>query len=127
MFQQQGQDHAACGTTGTKQQDAASGKLKVKIVLEIAHQSGAISVVADNFGTVKAECIDRPGSLGAGAKASREAKGFLLEWYRDIGATCARIGAKLGDCSGKAVDGCQHGFVAHGLPRLRSEQCMDAW
>jgi hypothetical protein len=88
-FQQQREYHAARGAAGAQQKDATACWIAAEVVLQVAHQAGAIGVVADDGSGIEAQRIDRAGGLGARAALGGEAEGILLEGHRDIDAAPA--------------------------------------
>mgnify|MGYP006369362435 CR=1 FL=1 len=72
-------------TTGAEQQNTLTGQRTTQVRRDIAHQSGAIGVVAKDFSAVKNQRIDRPGPSGALGKPRTKSVSLFLEGHRDIG------------------------------------------
>ena len=121
---QQGCDHASCGTAGAKQQNPLAGQRKAEVNLDIAHQSGAVGIVAHDFTGSETQRIDRPCALGPGAAPGAQAKGLLLEGDSHIGPLAASSD-ELAHRSNKAIEWRQQRLVAQVLPTLGGKLRMN--
>ena len=117
-------DDAARGAAGTEQQDALPGQRDAEIDLDVAHQTGAVGVVAENPGFLESQRIDCARPFGTGAAPGAETKSLFLERHGYV-RPFATGGDKLRDCRGKPVKRGQYGFVANILSALFSEARMD--
>ena len=67
----QRRDDAARGAAGAEQQDALAAERDAEIGLDVAHQAGAVGVVAEDPVFPEDQRIDRAGQLGARRCAGR--------------------------------------------------------
>ena len=99
--------HPARCAAGAEHQGAARTQVEPPAVGQIAHQAGAVGVVAEPAIAVSDQGIDRACALGARAEEIAQLNGLLLVRQGDIGADPAGTGEtrhRSGEIAVRAFD-----------------------
>ena len=111
-------------TSGTHQQDLLEHKLALEVLFDVGNQTDAIRIVAKNDSILKQKSVHRFGGAGAIGKLVGQFVCLVLEGNGNIATLVSFITQVLNGAS-KVVQRRFHGFIAHVLPRLFSEQFVD--
>jgi hypothetical protein len=123
-IQQRG-GHAAGAAAGAQQQGTARAQVQPLAAGQVAHQPGAVGVVAMPGVAVAHQGVDRAGAARAFGDVLAQVEGDLLQRQGDVGAGAAvrgELGQRLGEMAGLGVDR----PVIDRNARLPPEGVMDA-
>ena len=122
---QQRRRHAVRGAAGAEKQGAATAQVQCLALGEVAHQAGAVGVVADPVGAVEGQRIGRAGDARAFTQSRAQRGGGLLVRQGDVGAAAAG-GGEHAQCVGEGLRRHVDRLVAHRHAELARERGVDA-
>ena len=121
---QQRPQHPGGGTTGTYQQDVASGHLHTCIDCDVVNQANSVGVVCMNAIVVKPQCVGSACQLGPAAFKLRGGECLKFERNRDVAAPGAAL-TQPGQGRGKVVKSYKLFVIGYKLPGKFGKSSVD--
>ena len=117
-------ERAGGAAAGADHEHARAGECDAGVALDVAHEPGAVGVVAVPAVGIEAQHVARAGEAGARAVAVGERPGVELERHRHVAAAAA-AGNEAAHRRCERVERAEQPVVDDGFASLRSERRVD--